>query len=510
MEYITDTMAERLSSRKILSSSIPRTVWCWAGITALAYFVLAMVRLHTGRATTWDFGYFSQVLWLIGQGHWAARSTLNGHLALTDAGSAILYPIGWIYPYIGATGLLLLQSLSLAAGIPFIAWWLSRYHLRKTFLYWGVLSIYAVYPAVLGPALFDWHPDTLAVPVLFYAAWAIETRNPKHFWLAAGLLLLTKVTATLTMIGFTVPWLMRRQWRLAVGTFLLGVLFAVGEVGILFPRLTGHTMAQWVQYYGWLGPNPMAGLTFIVVHAPTVVLAMVHKVEAFYLLSLLIPIGVIPALVGLWYKGWAYPAWIVMAFNMLSSFRGQQNPFNQYSVSIVPFLFIGLIVVLPRLSFRTKALPVVLSASSVALCLILWFSLERPMIWYADPPQAALQEVLKMVPKAVPLYGQNSTLSRLSDRASVRLLPLPHVVAPGTMVVLNRDQNPMNHSVSASLVLKTLKRLRKHRTIWRMVFHHGPVWVFQRRRARTDQQPSPRILNRTGRKSNAFLSNGLL
>ncbi len=85
------------ASKNPRSGAGPLQVWAWNGIVTAAYFAAAMVRLHTGRATTWDFGYFAQELWLIAHGHWVARSTLNGHSALTEAGSAPVYPIGWLY-----------------------------------------------------------------------------------------------------------------------------------------------------------------------------------------------------------------------------------------------------------------------------------------------------------------------------------------------------------------------------------------------------------------------------
>ncbi len=81
---------------------------------------MAIARLDSGRATTWDFGYYSQGLWLIGQGHWIAHSSLNGHWALRDAGSWILYPVGWLYPFLHSPGILILQAIAIASGIPFL------------------------------------------------------------------------------------------------------------------------------------------------------------------------------------------------------------------------------------------------------------------------------------------------------------------------------------------------------------------------------------------------------
>lgn len=457
-----------------------RLVWVVSVAVAGIYLSAAVIRLETGRATEWDFGYFSQVLWLIAHGHWAAKSTLNGHLALTDAGSAILYPIGLLYPGLGSVGILAIQAAAVASGLPFLHWWLNRTRCPEV-LRWVVLGAYVVYPAVLGPALFDWHPDALAIPAAFYALWAIEERKPWHYWLAVLLLLSTKVTSGFVVAGLAVPWLMRREWWIGISTVLVGISAAFGEVDWLFPLMTGHTMPQWTHYYGWLGPTPVSGLKFLLSHPGAVIHVLSSANRIIYLAVLLAPIGIVPTVRSLAHGGWAYPAWIIMGFNLLSSFGGQQNPYNQYSAVVTPFVFVSLVVWLPRLRIRTQSLAAI-ALTCASLSMVLWFFMvERPVLWEPNPPTAALAEASRYVPAKAPLYGQDATLTRLSDRRLVHMLPLPRGASPGTVVILTTDVNPLTTASARAIVDRTLSRLSHHPQHWKRIFDRGNVWVFRRR-----------------------------
>lgn len=455
-----------------------RVFWL-GGLLWVAYTALAVFRLYTGRASAWDFGYYSQILWMISHGEWAARSTLNGHLALADAGSAILYPLGMIYPWLGSLGILLLQSLALASGIPFLDWWVRRVGLPE-WMGWVVFGLWSCYPAILGPALFDWHPDTLAVPLAFYAIWAIETNQPRHFWLASVGLVSTKVTATLVMVGLAVPWLMKRRWVLAISATSIGLMVMIGEVDILFPRMIGHVMPQWQQNYGWLGPTPQAGLVAMITHPLAVMAQIVDKARLYYVAALVVPVGILPAFLGLGRPGWAYPAWLVMAFNGLSMFSGQVNPFNQYSVIVAPFLFVSLVVLLARIASRPPRYAVV-GIMLMAFSLTLWGTFERPIIWENAPPTQALNQALAMIPPGVPVLGQNATLARLSNRQVVRLLPLPRKVTPDMRVILTKDVNPLLGPYFRRRIAHTIARLSHERGQWQTVFHRDQVWVFKPR-----------------------------
>ena len=449
----------------------------YAAALLILYWILALIRLDTGRATTWDFGYYTQVLWLIHEGHWIARSTLNGHWALTDAGSWILYPLGWSYAFLHSSGILLIQAASLASGVPFLAWWMHRYPVPRTAFY-GILVLYSVYPAILGPALFDWHPDTLAIPLFFYAAWAIETKRVRHFWLACALIITTKVTAALVLVGLSAPWLLQRQWKVALATGVIGFFTAFFEVDIVFPALTGHQMSQWAPYYGWLGSSPLAGAWHIVVN-PWILKSVFQGSHLADIVLLGAFVAFIPSLWGLVHGGWAWPGWIILLFNNLSLFLGQSNPYNQYSLPIAPFWLISLILLWSRL--RPRLVMKWIPWGLAVLSMMEWVQWERPLVWFSHPPAQSLMYALSRIPRYVPVYGQNSTLAMISDRKFIHLIPLPprSRLLPGTVVILNQDVNPVNRLTAPIIVKGTLTRLISDPQHWQIIAHRGPVWAFQ-------------------------------
>ncbi len=457
---------------------VHRDVWLVALGVALVFGAASTIRFDTGRATAWDFAYFQQVLWLISHGDWAARSTLNGHLALTDAGSAILYPIAFFYRLTGPVGLLALQGLSLASGIPFLAWWMQHQGWARPERCALLFLVYAGYPAILGPAFFDWHPDTLAIPLLFYAAWGLEMRRPRHYIAAVLLLLTTKVTAALTVFGLAPVWWMRREWVMGLVSMALAVLVGAGEVLWLFPHLTGHVMSQWSQNYRWLGPTPLAGLETILGH-PWYLLTIWFRRRAWiYGAILAVPVGFVPLFSGLGAPGWAWPAWFIMEFNAFSHFKGQLSPWNQYSVSVAPFLFISLIILLSRirLSPRTLALG---ALECLLASLVLWSQGERRGVWFSHPPTKALVSVVQHIPPDVPVYGQNCTLALVANRPFIAFLPVPRVIPHNAWVLLDLDPNRYTQLTPPHILAATLTDFRTHPGVWRLRDHQGPVWLFQ-------------------------------
>ena len=142
---------------------------------------LEMRRYSHFGAGAYDFGIFEQTVWLIAHGH-QPFVTVRGMLTLGDHFSPILYLISALRhliptPYV----LCVVQSLSLAAGaIP-----LYRLALRRSKQPWIACLLaasYLAHPSLWGMAAFDYHPETLAVPVLLAALDAIDGR--KWGWLA--------------------------------------------------------------------------------------------------------------------------------------------------------------------------------------------------------------------------------------------------------------------------------------------------------------------------------------
>ena len=141
-----------------------------AGVYAFVLSAVSVAKYVT-FATEWDHAIFTQYLWLLGHG---ARplNTLNGRFLLGDhvePGLALLAPLGVFGS--AAVGLLVLQSIALALVAP-ILYTLGRHVGVDPWLSAVVPLLWLVSPAVVRPNLWEFHPETVAAPLIALSALA--------------------------------------------------------------------------------------------------------------------------------------------------------------------------------------------------------------------------------------------------------------------------------------------------------------------------------------------------
>lgn len=133
------------------------------------------MRALSSAAGSFDLAYFQQAAWLIAQGESPFVTTRGIHL-LGDHASVAFYPMAWVAGRLPvATTLLAMQSYGMAAA-AFPIWGLSRRHAGLGRPASGlVLLLLALHPALHNAALFDFHPEFLAVPALLGAVYHAES-----------------------------------------------------------------------------------------------------------------------------------------------------------------------------------------------------------------------------------------------------------------------------------------------------------------------------------------------
>lgn len=142
-----------------------------ASATLFAYLFAVSCARAWSLAGSYDLGYFRHASWLIAHGH-EPFMTIRGLHVLGDHASLIFYPMAWLAGH-GMTIPILLAIQAAAISIAvFPLWLLSR---RYAGLGVGasvvVLVLYAAYPTVHNIALFDFHPEAIAVPALIGAVY---------------------------------------------------------------------------------------------------------------------------------------------------------------------------------------------------------------------------------------------------------------------------------------------------------------------------------------------------
>src|SRR5215470_19261755 len=186
--------------------------WLLLAIIMLVYAVeisyQTLLRYDTFKATAFDLGNMDQVLW----------NTIHGRLfQFTNQGAdwygpptrlaihfePIILPLSLLYLFHADPRILLVfQTLALASGaLPVFL--LTRKYLPE----WPLLSVcmaiaYFLSPALLGLNIFDFHPVSLATPLLLYAVLALTYKRHVWFLVACILAAATKEDVPLALAIF--------------------------------------------------------------------------------------------------------------------------------------------------------------------------------------------------------------------------------------------------------------------------------------------------------------------
>ncbi|MBX5467294.1 MAG: DUF2079 domain-containing protein [Firmicutes bacterium] len=457
------------------------STWVWVlGYTAVLT-TLSVVR-YEWFAAGWDLGYYEQAMWALYHQGPGALATLSGYPVLADSASFILLILAPFFVWFGVGFLFVLQSLALGLGY----WWIRRIGnalgldpVRARLV--GI--VYLLYPVIIAANLFDFHPDVLAVPLLFAAmSYSLQNR-----WGAYALTifacLLVKDMAALAVLGLGLTLLCQRKWGAGAITFLAGSAWLVATTSWFIPWLAHHPMSQWVAYYGQWGKTPLSGLRYLARH-PEALFGWIRQVRAWEYL-----VWIFGPLVGLLFLGmrptwvsvaWLIPAAVILEANLLSRFPAQTSPFDQYSLFAVPSLMLAMLQMgRPRMRAgnRWKWGAVVPAAG---FFIVLAYHLHATT-WRAHPSNvASLEAAVLRVPNGAPVVAQNFVLPHVARRAVLYDLNQgsPVYQRPGTYILVDPrfSTTGVQGQRYANAVAKNLAKQG-----YQAIFHDGGVILFRSR-----------------------------
>ncbi|HEU5439974.1 MAG TPA: DUF2079 domain-containing protein [Ktedonobacterales bacterium] len=439
----------------------------------------ALVRYQSYSADAFDLGNMDQAVW----------NTLHGHpFRFTNRGldwqgpptrlgfhvEPILLLIAPLYLlHAGPETLIVLQTGALALGaVPLFA--LALRHLpAHPWVAAALAGAYLATPALLGAALWDFHPITLATPLLVAALWALDTRRYGWFVVAAALAALTKEDVALSLIPLGVYLAVwqgkpRLGWGVALAAFGWTALCFL----VILPHFNDGASGgnnYWYRY-AWAGDTPGAAIANVLTHPWLPFQYVLDSAERRGYLALLLRIGggfglLAPAL---WLC--ALPE---LAVNVLSTHFEQYSGFYQYNAMLGAYLPVAAVFGVaalyrahgeasiahgrtpsrPRLPARLVAwlnsvaarwrgllarIPV--PSRWIAPFVIAWLLLTsvwnlgalNPRLqafWNAGarpaPHQTQINALLASVPPAATVAATDTLNPHLSDRYTIYLLPDP-------------------------------------------------------------------------------------
>ena len=305
---------------------------------------MAALKHYLLRSTGWDLGIFDQVAWQISQG--LEPRTLGGWHFMADHGAWMFYgiaPLYWLAPSV--QWLFLTQAL----GLILTAW--PLWHLAaqaglQPRERWLVCGLWWLQPVVFNVNLWDFHPETWAMPLLVLAIWANRGERFRLWLLCLFLFMGCRDGLALIVIGLALEQAMRRRWLWAAAALVLGGGWLLFLVKTLYPSLsnmgTNALIGAISGRYQHICQDECKGIGHILRSA---LLDPIHLLSAlnwpniiFYLILLSLPLG-------LYWRQRSLPLLVatlpLLASNILSNTPTQLDLLHHYPLPLAVLLVIA-------------------------------------------------------------------------------------------------------------------------------------------------------------------------
>jgi uncharacterized membrane protein len=416
---------------------------CTASLLYTVVLTIESVWRHDHFLTTFDLGVYDQAVWLLASGHDPFLSIVQSPL-LGDhfqPGVALLVPLYWLG--LGTTGLLLAQSLALAATAPAL-YWLGRDVGARPALAFVPAVLWLTSPFVAAVNLAGFHP-TVFVPALLVAA--VVLARQRRYWLLAFVVLVGlsfKEDTALVWAALGLVLAIRgRRWAgrmialASAAWFVIAVRIVESQSdaydfqGKRFAGDRGDTVGEAIQ---WMLGHPGQALWDAVSDGQvgTVIIAVLMTGG----LCLIAPL-------------WLLPALPIVAHNVLSANRPQHAFLEQYWLLPATCAFLAAAMALPRLQkhIDVRPRPFALGAAmTVAMLTALVGHARVHEYRYATPGDrpsvAEIRSVLDRIPPNAPVAASASLLPQLAQRTDIYALPEPfiHLKWGGTLSAAERSR----------------------------------------------------------------------
>jgi len=310
-----------------------------AAIATVVLFFFSSLRHILFKSGAYDLGIFDQAVYLISQKEVPISSLMGFHI-LGDHAAWILYLLAIPYKiYPSVYWLLFIQSLALSIAVLPL-WQLSKLNGLSERQCITIALIYLLYPAIFNINLFDFHPDVLALPLLFTAVLTAKKNNNLGFILSILFILGCKEIFSLTVIALGL-WLLLIEKKRSYGflAIISGLIWFMIATGIIIPFYS-HGEAAAVHRYSFLGSS-VSQVSSNIIFKPWLVLGhILAKENLEYLVFLILPVIWAFSFKSIYYLLPAVPA---LVLNLITDYQPQKDLTHHYSLVILPFLMLMVI-----------------------------------------------------------------------------------------------------------------------------------------------------------------------
>ena len=328
-----------------------RIAWGLLLVALLVYIAVmsfeSILRYVTFKATAFDLGNMDQVLWntIHGRPFEFTNQAIDWYgppNRLAIHVEPIMLLVSLLYAFHSDPRILLIfQTLVLAAGAPAVFLLTQRYLPSWPVLAAVMAMAYLVSPALLGINIFDFHPDSLATPLLLYALLALTYRRYIWFLILCFFVCACKEDMPLAVafLGILLIWKYRLP-RLGLLLLVGGFLWTYLAFKLVIPHFyVGVQPNNFWYRYEFLGPTPGAAVLNLLLHPWLIFTEIITLDRIYYVFSLLRSTGFLALLA----PEWLLPALPKFASNFLSSNPPNYSGVYHYNAAIIPFVMLAAI-----------------------------------------------------------------------------------------------------------------------------------------------------------------------
>lgn len=472
----------------------------WAGL-----FAWLSVQRYRGFSTgRFDLGNMVQAVWSTANGDFLDTTDVTGVQfnrlgAHVDPVLALFAPLWMVWS--SPEMLLVAQALIVAAGaLP--AFWLGRRWLGDDRLAVAGAVAYLMAPGLMHATLFDFHPVTLAAPLLLFCIWAAEEARWVTLGVCATLAVLCQEQVGLLIAALAVWLWFRHPDRRRAAVILAGGALAwlVVAFAVILPTFALKGVNPHLSRYSSLGDSPGEILLSFVTRPWDVAEIVVTPGRIGYLFGLLVA----TLFLSLAAPMLALVALPQLVINLFASSGPAQTVEYHYAVLLVPVLVASALLGLANLRARGVRNPLGglladgrrMAAGIIGATLLVGVFLGPLPLWgwlpggYGGSPMhaftvdrhaTALQRAVDMIPDGVPVSATNEAGSHLSARTRILLFPklrdaqwVLYAESPRSRAMA-RDR-PTLRPIGT---YKKLQLLRKNESRWRLVFEEDGVQLYR-------------------------------
>jgi uncharacterized membrane protein len=316
----------------------------WAGYGGF-FSWLSITNHHALRTATIDLGYYDNIFWESAHWHPLACSYLRAGYhgsAHFDPILVLLSPPYLLYPH--PEYLLVLQAVWLGMGVV-PAYLLARRRLDSRVAGVALAAMYAMYPALHGANMYEFHSLTLIAPVALWQLYFLEAGHKKLYWffLLPTLLVREDIAILMCFVGGYAVLSRRPGWaRIGWATALVSTVYFIVVKRFFMTStdvfMSGPNSYSFAYYYDDLIPNHngIAGMLMSLFSNPVFVLkTMLAEPKILFVFTLFVPLAFLPFLArpGRFMLSWG------LAFCLLATRSAVYSIHFQYACIIIPVAF---------------------------------------------------------------------------------------------------------------------------------------------------------------------------